>query len=705
MQKWRLGFQVEKNWVLKEEDGKKFHYLRGYASDTAVDRDGDRMSPQALKSMKSAIESGMNLFSNHEHGWKDTLGVISKAEERNGGLWMEVRLEDPIKNKDVDLLLHKLEIGEKMGLSIGGDMVGSHSEKSANGKSVRVIDDVKLYEVSVVGLPSNPNSYVLGSVYKSLDYMKQETNRLLDMYSNDILPPEQPDEKQDAFAARPEGPMGYREEDASLKVKAKAETVENTTLKTSLGNGKQMNPSEDKWKDFTPQELSIVISALKALASAGGGEQPIQGGTLPPAMTAPKPTIEGKDMTQSTKKDLAGATPAVGATTSQSPDDPKNQPGAQDIAQGGTAVGDKGSFKPTTDLSEEDIGKTIAKLEEDEDEEAKKALVALKALKAKREETGKMDSEAKFRALQETYHAGKKAEEALKRETVKREETLARLKEEMGMVPPVATPEVPAAQPLPVPEAKVEQVPGAAIPVGPAPAVPPEGVTDEDVESIKALREVVGGLVDKHFGKSFPQGVVQFRKEFDDVLAQVSQPKGGTENMTNVASPGQPPGKISAIPGKSGSSEVFRTDTGKAFSQDDIFNRALKNPASTLETAKDVPIATYDEATHITSGGGYQPALLRNAPQPQFKGRRAMDATIHKSYADYLGIKLTPTADKRMEKRTLPVLKHLQANNTISQEDIAKLVAEGKIVDSLVKIVEPKEQDTFLAKHLKRVYK
>src|SRR3989442_3122972 len=42
------------------------------------------------------------------------------------------------------------------------------------------------------------------------------------------------------------------------------------------------------------------------------------------------------------------------------------------------------------------------------------------------------------------------------------------------------------------------------------------------------------------------------RKECDDMLSQLAQPKGGTENATNVASPGQPPAKIAAVPGNAG---------------------------------------------------------------------------------------------------------------------------------------------------------
>jgi hypothetical protein len=39
---------------------------------------------------------------------------------------------------------------------------------------------------------------------------------------------------------------------------------------------------------------------------------------------------------------------------------------------------------------------------------------------------------------------------------------------------------------------------------------------------------------------------------FEDMLAQIAQPKGGTENLTNVASPGAPPARIAAVPGESG---------------------------------------------------------------------------------------------------------------------------------------------------------
>jgi hypothetical protein len=518
-----------------------------------------------------------------------------------------------------------------------------------------------------------------------------------------------------------------------------------------------MNPS--RFDGFTPQEKNVIRDALKSLASTGTAEQPVQGGTLPPAMNAPKPVDEGKPMEQ-TKKDMAGAAPAVNATTSEGPPKWHDDPGHEDVdvsSSGAPSGGPKGTFKPTIDLDEEE-------------KSLKAALKAIETYKAKKQE-----SPQKWEELQEAFHAGRKAEEALRREAKKREEELAHLKEEMDQGVPGSysatqqvqpqgsvTPAIPTApkatahkdegisstgttdtmaqgnvqaltpstisptssQAIGDPSALSEGggVGGGPVPAGQAPpggviptgvgggpgAAPPmsEAYMEEDDEALKALRSVVGELAIKYFGKSFPNGVVEFRKEFDDVLNQVSQPKGGTENLTNVASPGQPPGKISAIPGQSGSSGVFRTDTGKSLDQDTAFEMARKNPASTLETEQDHPIGTYETPTHITTGGGYQPALLRNAPQSTFRGRR-FEPNMSKSYMDYMGIKDADAAveAKRTAKRSLPILKHLQANNSISEQDVAKLAKDGKLVDSLVKTVDEKEVDTALVKHLKRVYK
>jgi len=152
-----------------EQTGRKYWYVNGYASSTNIDRDGDRMSDFCVKDMANQIlGSPMTLFVDHEHGLVSGIGVITKAQPTdNGLLWIEARLEDPDINPLTKLILHKLDIGERIGLSIGGDLVDSHDEYGTAG-SARVIDKVLLYEISAVGLPANADSFLLGSVFKSL---------------------------------------------------------------------------------------------------------------------------------------------------------------------------------------------------------------------------------------------------------------------------------------------------------------------------------------------------------------------------------------------------------------------------------------------------------------------------------------------------------------------------------------------------------
>ena len=180
---------VTKNWISKVHEIPKdrvvsfqksaeggHYYISGIVSDTSIDRDGDRFSYAALKQMEQAINEGVPLFQNHTYDISDTLGTPVRAELRgnqnNAELWAEFRLEDPEMNPNVGRLIHKLETGERLGFSIGGDGGSSNRftyEMSADGNGkVRVIPGINLYEVSVVGIPSNSHSYIMGHVYKSV---------------------------------------------------------------------------------------------------------------------------------------------------------------------------------------------------------------------------------------------------------------------------------------------------------------------------------------------------------------------------------------------------------------------------------------------------------------------------------------------------------------------------------------------------------
>ena len=151
-------------------------FLVGIASTLTIDRDSEKMSPNALNDMKNEImANGVNLFGNHEHNWENTLGVIKDAKIENNQLKVKMFLDDASINPKVNMLLTKLKRGIKLGLSIGGAVTKERQEydKELNRK-VKVIDGVKLYEISVVGIPSNADSFM--NLPQAISKSRKETN-------------------------------------------------------------------------------------------------------------------------------------------------------------------------------------------------------------------------------------------------------------------------------------------------------------------------------------------------------------------------------------------------------------------------------------------------------------------------------------------------------------------------------------------------
>ena len=139
--------------------------ITGIASTTSVDRDDERMSTDALRSMAADINRlGVNLFGNHEHSWENTLGVVTAGTVSGDQLSVRFRLDDPSTNPKIPMLLNKLARGIRLGLSVGGHVTKTRKEYSKElGKNVKVIDDVRLYEISVVGIPSNPDCNIMAT--------------------------------------------------------------------------------------------------------------------------------------------------------------------------------------------------------------------------------------------------------------------------------------------------------------------------------------------------------------------------------------------------------------------------------------------------------------------------------------------------------------------------------------------------------------
>jgi HK97 family phage prohead protease len=136
--------------------------LTGIATTSGIDKDEERMSETALDMMVNDIRAqGVNLFGNHEHNWENTLGVINKAERVNNQIQIGIELDDPTTNSKIPMLLNKLNKGIKLGLSVGGNVISYKWEYNKQlGKKIKVLDTVKIYEISVVGIPSNSDSFL-----------------------------------------------------------------------------------------------------------------------------------------------------------------------------------------------------------------------------------------------------------------------------------------------------------------------------------------------------------------------------------------------------------------------------------------------------------------------------------------------------------------------------------------------------------------
>lgn len=171
--------------IVKSYERDAHMFVAGLASGTGLDFDGERMADSAILAFKKAVDEGINLpvtgkwsliplRSGHGKEWDDVLGWVIKADvDENHNLLIEAELDDTSKARD---LFVRLTGGERhgrpiqLGFSVGGTIKKARKEWDAERhKSVRVIEDISLKEISVVGQPAYPTAYV-EALTKSVDW-------------------------------------------------------------------------------------------------------------------------------------------------------------------------------------------------------------------------------------------------------------------------------------------------------------------------------------------------------------------------------------------------------------------------------------------------------------------------------------------------------------------------------------------------------
>lgn len=149
--------------------------LEAPASSTCIDLMGDRMSLGCLQSMQIQAR-GMTTWLNHSYDIpEDVCGTIERAwiEEATDpaqgqvhDLWIRT-VVDPDAERAVKAWQH-IKNGRKFGFSIGG-FIKDWAFEDNDGDYCFVINDLELFEVSVVGIPANQRAQIDGVATASLD--------------------------------------------------------------------------------------------------------------------------------------------------------------------------------------------------------------------------------------------------------------------------------------------------------------------------------------------------------------------------------------------------------------------------------------------------------------------------------------------------------------------------------------------------------
>jgi HK97 family phage prohead protease len=158
-------FQILVPFEKSVSEGGELKFFGGIASSGALDRDGDRMTKGALKKMSSQLD-GATVFFNHETK-KLAVGKVVNTDFDGG----QVRINAiPTKAAGMQDVVTQIGEGLLKSFSIGGKiMKHSRVHDDKLGKDVREIEDVDIYEVSVVGVPANPEATITSYLVKSFE--------------------------------------------------------------------------------------------------------------------------------------------------------------------------------------------------------------------------------------------------------------------------------------------------------------------------------------------------------------------------------------------------------------------------------------------------------------------------------------------------------------------------------------------------------
>ncbi len=270
------------------ESGPEVTLIRVPISSTTEDRDGDEFSPAGLESLLAALKSGkVPLYLDHGYkesgarlyGALDMLGAWIDGEIEGSTLYGTAFLEPD--NWPAMELARKIEAGLPMGFSVGFGIVKSRSKDNGG----LIFDEVSLWEVSAVGIPSNPdavNNAATAERLKSLRIkagletadMKRKTKETDEEQSEEEQEEEKTPEscEEEDEKAPEEEPIDEDEEEEDEEEEKSFEVLDEAQIRQIVAEevGKALAPIAEALKSLaTLDEIKSAVTKAVATRSKG----------------------------------------------------------------------------------------------------------------------------------------------------------------------------------------------------------------------------------------------------------------------------------------------------------------------------------------------------------------------------------------------------------------------------------------------------
>lgn len=259
------------------ETGPEVVLIRVPISSTSIDRDGDEFSTDGLESMLSALKTGKIPYF-LDHGYTDT-GVRNYGALDMIGAWLDGEIVDNVLygtafiepgNWRGEELARKLEMGMPIGHSVGFGPIKGRDRPGGG----QIFDEVSLWEVSAVGIPSNPdavNSAAVAAVVKTLRIKAGLEEEMKRKTKADEEEPNEEEKREEEEQEEETPPAGKPTEDEDEEDKS-YEVLDEARLRELVADEmqKQLAPIAEALKCLDMlDEIKAVLTKTAAARSKG----------------------------------------------------------------------------------------------------------------------------------------------------------------------------------------------------------------------------------------------------------------------------------------------------------------------------------------------------------------------------------------------------------------------------------------------------